>query len=137
MKFQLPTVLALLPALALTMPTAEAAADIAETISDPVEVEARDTSPEALGLVEKRSTVVCKIVNSSSDHVNCRSGPGFDYSITARVYPGTSYSFNCYKSGDCYNGNCTWQRINWDGKFCYVNGYYTDSRCTAAALGKC
>ena len=24
----------------------------------------------------------------------------------------------------------TWQRINWDGKFCYVNGYYTDSRCT-------
>ncbi|KAL4938049.1 hypothetical protein BDV06DRAFT_215392 [Aspergillus oleicola] len=117
------------------MPAPEAAAEaasapIAEAIAIPLEVELETRSdPVALGL-SKRANTVCKIVNSSSDHVNCRAGPGFDYSIVARVYPGSNYQFNCYKSGDCYEGNCTWQRINWDGKFCYVNGYYTDSRCT-------
>ncbi|KAG2414564.1 hypothetical protein HFD88_003755 [Aspergillus terreus] len=138
MKLQLTTLAALLlPLGAWAIPTAEAAAapaPVEEVVSVPVE--ARDVSPEALGLV-KRSSVTCKIVNSSSSTVNCRSGPGFDYATTYVVNVGSSYVFNCYKSGDCYEGNCTWQRISWDGKSCYVNGYYTDSRCTAAALGKC
>ncbi|KAL4787193.1 hypothetical protein BJX76DRAFT_354380 [Aspergillus varians] len=121
MKVQLTTLMSiLLPIATLAMPAPDAI----------------DISPAALGL-EKRANTVCKIVNSSSSSVKCRTGPGFNYAVKASVIPGKSYQFNCYKSGDCYEGNCTWQRINWDGKTCYVNGYYTDSRCTVAALGKC
>jgi hypothetical protein len=25
----------------------------------------------------------------------------------------------------------TWDKIEWDGNVCYVNGFYTDDRCTA------
>ncbi|KAL3479226.1 hypothetical protein BJX99DRAFT_255752 [Aspergillus californicus] len=133
MKFQLSTLtMFLLPLTALAIPTAEPAA---EAIAVPLEIETRDISPEALGL-EKRANTVCKIVNTSGT-VNCRTGPGFDYAAAFTVNAGSSYTFSCYKSGDCYSGNCTWQRINWDGKTCYVNGYYTDSKCTVAALGKC
>ncbi|KAL4888342.1 hypothetical protein BDV59DRAFT_188683 [Aspergillus ambiguus] len=132
MKFHLTTLAGLfLPLAALAHPTAEA-----EAVPRAVPVEARDISPEALGLV-KRSSVTCKIVNSSSATVNCRTGPGFDYAASYVVDVGSSYTFNCYRSGDCYEGNCTWDRISWDGKTCYVNGYYTDSRCTVAALGAC
>ncbi|KAL2826091.1 hypothetical protein BDW59DRAFT_161215 [Aspergillus cavernicola] len=140
MKFQLAAIAGLLlPMAALAIPAAEAAAEpapITESIDVPLDVETRDISPEALGL-EKRANVVCSIVNSSSSSVKCRSGPGFDYGVIASVTPGKNYQFNCYKSGDCYNNNCTWQRISWDGKNCYVNGYYTSSKCTVAALGKC
>ncbi|RDW81625.1 uncharacterized protein DSM5745_05182 [Aspergillus mulundensis] len=157
MKFSLPTLAVLLPlaAQALAMPAPEAApapAAIADNAmpappdnnmpapdvdadADP-EVSIPLESPESLGLT-KRANTVCKIVNSASASVKCRSGPGFSYGVTAYVIPGKNYQFNCYKSGDCYEGNCTWQRINWDGKSCYVNGYYTDSKCTVAALGKC
>ncbi|KAL5044993.1 hypothetical protein BDW71DRAFT_208854 [Aspergillus fruticulosus] len=135
MKFTVAGVLAL-ASLALAMPAPEAAAAaVAEAEALEVSVPV-DISPEALGL-EKRAKTLCKIVNSSSDKVNCRTGPGFDYPASYSVTPGKYYEFRCYKSGDCYNGNCTWQRINWDGKTCYVNGYYTDSKCTVAALGKC
>ncbi|KAL4765048.1 uncharacterized protein BDW70DRAFT_156209 [Aspergillus foveolatus] len=133
MKFTVAGVLAL-ASLALAMPAPEAAA-VAEAEALEVSVPV-DISPEALGL-EKRARTLCKIVNSSSSKVNCRTGPGFDYPASYSVIPGKNYEFRCYKSGDCYNGNCTWQRINWDGKTCYVNGYYTDSKCTVAALGKC
>ncbi|KAF9885031.1 hypothetical protein FE257_000762 [Aspergillus nanangensis] len=128
MKFQLTTLAGLLlPLLTLATPTPEPA---------DVPFEVRDASPEALGLT-KRSATLCKIVNTGSASVNCRTGPGFDYPASFGVGPGKSYSFSCYKTGDCYEGNCTWDRISWDGKVCYVNGYYTDSRCTIAALGKC
>ncbi|RJE23077.1 hypothetical protein PHISCL_04567 [Aspergillus sclerotialis] len=96
-------------------------------------LEDRYTSPEAIGLVKR--DVVCKILGSGN--VNCRTGPGFKYPDSYIVTAGHRYNFDCYKSGDCYEGNCTWDRITWDGKTCYVNGHYTDSKCSANALGKC
>ncbi|KAL3461797.1 hypothetical protein BJX64DRAFT_288979 [Aspergillus heterothallicus] len=128
-----------LAAMAIPNPNPEAAAepDLAadlELIDLPLDT--RDLSVESTGL-EKRSNAVCKIVNTSSSHVKCRKGPGFSYGTEAWVLPGHSYAFDCYKSGSCYNGNCTWQKITWNGRTCYVNGYYTDKRCTVASLGKC
>ncbi|KAJ0416856.1 hypothetical protein BJY00DRAFT_217175 [Aspergillus carlsbadensis] len=160
MKFQATALAALLlpmAAMAIPNPNAnpEAIAEAApvpapdlEIIEFPIDLdldlEARDAeaeaeadiSPEALGL-EKRDRAVCKIVNSGSARVKCRKGPGFSYGVEAYVIPGKAYGFDCYKRGSCYSGNCTWQRITWDGRTCYVNGYYTDSRCTIASLGKC
>ncbi|KAL4914822.1 hypothetical protein BDW62DRAFT_204187 [Aspergillus aurantiobrunneus] len=140
MKLQLAAALLLFP-LALAMPAPEAAPEAAamaepvpieETMVEAIEVEARDIRPAALGL-EKRANVSCKIVNSNSDAVNCRSGPSLSSSIVAHAVVGSTYTFSCYKSGDCYEGNCTWDRTRYSGGYCYVNGYYTDSRCTAGA----
>ncbi|KAL2816705.1 hypothetical protein BJX63DRAFT_430088 [Aspergillus granulosus] len=145
MKLQITALAALLlPLASLGMPNPNpeaAAAAEAEALPSELEIidlplDTRDISPEAIGL-EKRSNAVCKIVNSSSSRVKCRKGPGFSYGVEAYVIPGRSYAFDCYKSGSCYNGNCTWQKITWNGRTCYVNGYYTDGRCTVASLGKC
>ncbi|KAL4992986.1 hypothetical protein BDV10DRAFT_198682 [Aspergillus recurvatus] len=134
MKLQHLPLAALLSA-ALAAPTAETSGEL-DVADFATPVEARDISPEALGLVKR--AVRCYIVNSSSSTVNCRSGPGFDYGVVGSVTVGYSYPFNCYKSGDCYEGNCTWDQVPLSGGgVCYVNGYYTDSKCTAAALGKC
>ncbi|KAL2793296.1 hypothetical protein BJX66DRAFT_306464 [Aspergillus keveii] len=154
MKFQTTALAALLlplAAMGMAMPNPNAApeaiaeavpaADL-EIIEFPVdfdlELDARDAdiSPEAIGL-EKRDRAICKIVNSGSARVKCRKGPGFSYGIEAYVIPGKAYGFDCYKKGSCYKGNCTWQRITWDGRTCYVNGYYTNNKCTIASLGKC
>jgi hypothetical protein len=103
----------------------------------PVEATADDEVNPLLGRdLFARADVICRIVNTS-DHANCRSGPGFDYPVTHLPGTGVDYHFRCYKTGDCYNNNCTWDKLVWSGGSCYVNGYYTDSRCTAAALGKC
>ncbi|KAJ6071004.1 hypothetical protein N7467_012323 [Penicillium canescens] len=128
MKFQVTLAAAFLPLVALAVPTAEA---------QPAEPVPAEQVPRSLDEVSKRSSIGCKIVNSSSDKVNCRSGPGTSYPVVAYVFPGTTYTFNCYKSGDCYEGNCTWDRVNYSGGVCYVNGYYTSSACSTAALGKC
>ncbi|OBT58001.1 hypothetical protein VE04_02002 [Pseudogymnoascus sp. 24MN13] len=136
MKFQLSTFVGLLlPLTALAAPTAEDATALADVVD--ARSEAHDTSPEALGL-EARKVTTCIIINSDSKRVNCRKGPGFSYpDIGESVYieVGNAYPFGCYKKGDCYQGNCTWQKLATIN--CYVNGYYTDPRCTAAALGKC
>ncbi|KAL4865319.1 hypothetical protein BDV12DRAFT_211103 [Aspergillus spectabilis] len=133
MKFQfLSAAVLVLPALAA--PATEASREVDAAAALPVD--ASDISPESTGLVKR--AVRCYIVNSSSNTVNCRSGPGFGYSVVGSVTVGNSYPFSCYKSGDCYEGNCTWDRVPLEGGgTCYVNGYYTDSKCTAAALGKC
>ncbi|KAL4882975.1 hypothetical protein BJY04DRAFT_31575 [Aspergillus karnatakaensis] len=134
MKLQFLSIAGLL-ASALAAPTSESSLDLDVAEASPVS-EVRDISPEALGLVKR--AVRCKIVNSSSSTVNCRSGPRFEFSVVGSVKVGYSYPFNCYQSGDCYEGNCTWQQVPLEGgHYCYVNGYYTDSKCTAAALGKC
>ncbi|OJJ57407.1 hypothetical protein ASPSYDRAFT_133441 [Aspergillus sydowii CBS 593.65] len=136
MKFQLATVLTLLLPLALAMPAPEAEPENPMPVPELIDDGPQDTSPQALGL-EKRSTVRCKIVKSSSASVNCRTGPGFSYPVLARAVTGSTHSFYCYKSGDCYNGNCTWDRAIYNGQYCYINGYYTDNKCTVAALGAC
>ncbi|KAL4998439.1 hypothetical protein BDV10DRAFT_185261 [Aspergillus recurvatus] len=112
--------LALLPLSTLAMPTPNA--------DNSMPAPPTDLTPRAL--------TTCRVINTDSE-VNCRAGPGFDYAVRTHVYPNGIYDFSCYKSGDCYNGNCTWQKVSFGTFSCYVNGYYTDSRCTVAALGKC
>ncbi|KAH6983900.1 hypothetical protein EDB80DRAFT_247824 [Ilyonectria destructans] len=93
---------------------------------------ARDVGDEIL----KRSTRVCTIVGGSAT-VNCRSGPGTQYGVTDTVYRGSDYVFTCVKTGECIiiggNQNCGWHKTGG----CYVNGHYTDNRCTLASLGSC
>ncbi|KAL6232160.1 hypothetical protein BDW75DRAFT_232995 [Aspergillus navahoensis] len=74
-----------------------------------------------------RALTTCRVINADSE-VKCRAGPGFDYAVRTHVYPNGIYDFSCYN---------TWQKVSFGTFSCYVNGYYTDSRCTAAALGKC
>ena len=104
MKFQFATILTLLLPLALAMPAPEAEPDSHMPVPELIDDGPQDTSPQALGL-EKRSPVRCKIVKSSSASVNCRTGPGFSYPVLARAVTGSTHTFYCYKSGDCYNGN--------------------------------
>ncbi|KAF9468188.1 hypothetical protein BDZ94DRAFT_1247408 [Collybia nuda] len=98
-------------------------------VASPVAVSTNDESARLF----KRATVTCAIVNTDSTSVNCRSGPGTGYSIVNHLTAGSVHSFTCYKKGECYEGNCTWDKTG----NCYVNGYYTDGYCTAAALGLC
>jgi hypothetical protein len=63
---------------------------------------------EMAGLIP-RSRITCKIVNDNGEGgwgVKCRDRPDFSGKI---VYDGLdngeSYTFSCYKSGDCYKGN--------------------------------
>lgn len=102
MKIQLPTIVGLLlPLTVLAAPATEAD----EQVDIPVAIEddARHVS-EAFGL-GKRANRSCKIVNTESEYVKCRSGPGFSHDIQAVVYPAKRYKFTCYKSGDCYENN--------------------------------
>ena len=98
MKFSLAaaTTLLLLPLGALASPTPDN--EMPVSVPDELELEARTP-----GEIFKRN-VVCKITGSSST-VNCRSGPGTGYSVTATVRKGSSYSFACYKKGTCVSGN--------------------------------
>ncbi|KFZ21638.1 hypothetical protein V502_02917 [Pseudogymnoascus sp. VKM F-4520 (FW-2644)] len=133
MKFSLAAAATLLLLPLGTLASPVAAPDNGMPVSTPDELlEARDASPSE---IFKRN-VTCKITGSSKT-VNCRSGPGTGYKVIASVSKGSYYSFGCYKKGSCVNGNCTWDRIFWDGKSCYVSGVYTDSNCSASKLGKC
>ncbi|EBA27267.1 uncharacterized protein AFUA_3G00175 [Aspergillus fumigatus Af293] len=73
----------------------------------------------------------CHIVNSDVK-VNCRAGPHLNSRVVRTLSPGENLYFGCYKRGDCYKDNCTWDhQINPGGKGdCYVNGYFTDNHCT-------
>ncbi|KAJ6783092.1 hypothetical protein PWT90_08618 [Aphanocladium album] len=67
----------------------------------------------------------CNILHST---VNCRSGPSLGSRVVRSLTVGKTYKFGCYKRGDCYQDNCTWDYdIDHD---CYVNGYYTSSLCS-------
>ncbi|KAH6630558.1 hypothetical protein B0J18DRAFT_407791 [Chaetomium sp. MPI-SDFR-AT-0129] len=93
-------------------------------------------------LLEKRTDHICNIVNAPSG-VNCRSGPGTQYSVIGTVKNGQLFYFPCYKSGECITvggvKNCGWDALSFQGfgQRCYVSGHYTDDNCTAAKLGKC
>ncbi|KAJ5624556.1 hypothetical protein N7510_000865 [Penicillium lagena] len=136
MKFQATLAATLLPLVALAAPAAEAAAEVGQAIHlAEVQSARRATGLEELS---KRSSVSCKIVNTDSPEVNCRSGPGTQYTAVGYVLPGDTYTFHCYESGSCVEDNCTWDQVPLDsGGYCYVSGYYTSSACSAAALGKC
>ncbi|OJJ05774.1 hypothetical protein ASPVEDRAFT_45271 [Aspergillus versicolor CBS 583.65] len=139
MNLQLATALTFLTlALAMPAPEAEPENPMPVPIANPIENEnePRDIRPAALGL-EKRARVSCKIVNTDSAAVNCRYKPSLSSSVIARIPRGSTHTFYCYKRGDCYNGNCTWDQMFYREQICYINGYYTGSSCTAKALGVC
>lgn len=109
MKLQslaLSSLIALLPLSAIAAPAPVEAAAAAAAAPTPLAeanegIVARDTSPEALGLVKR--AVRCKILGTST--VKCRNGPGFNYAADHYVTSGEYWTFDCYKSGDCYQGN--------------------------------
>ncbi|KAK4203628.1 hypothetical protein QBC40DRAFT_316403 [Triangularia verruculosa] len=86
----------------------------------------------------KREIQVCEIVGSSSS-VNCRAGPNTSSSIVRKLSKGNTYAFSCVTSGECVViGGAT--NCGWDYSYslaCYVNGHYTDGKCTQARLGWC
>ncbi|KFX95098.1 hypothetical protein O988_05971 [Pseudogymnoascus sp. VKM F-3808] len=132
----------LLPLTALANPIPESEVQNGDVVKDaytPRDIVAiRDEEAEEAGLVP-RATRTCKIVNVVTT-VSCRWNPwhaGWNGNSAVRVdfKPSTSHSFECYAVGECIGGNCTW---DWVPKYgCYVPGYYTDSKCTMAALGRC
>jgi uncharacterized protein YgiM (DUF1202 family) len=103
MKFQATLAAILLPLVALAAPAAEAAAGVAQSIP----VAKAQSARRATGLDElsKRSSVPCEIVNSDSAQVNCRSGPGTQFTVVGYVTTGDTYTFHCYESGSCYEDN--------------------------------
>jgi uncharacterized protein YraI len=73
---------------------------------EPVPIAVGDGEPALEGRdLFTRSPQVCKIISSDGATVNCRLGPGFGYSAAYTVSTGSSYTFQCYKTGDCYKGN--------------------------------
>src|SRR3954470_21129582 len=75
---------------------------VALAAAAPTPVEALEArSPEE---IFKRSPQSCAIITNDGT-VNCRSGPGTGYAVTHTVNNGDRYTFQCYKSGTCYNGN--------------------------------
>lgn len=92
-------------ALVTLFPLSTFAVPTPEGVSVPIPIEANtleasDPSPEAIGLIHR--DVVCKILGSGN--VNCRTGPGFSYPEAYVVAAGHRYNFDCYMSGDCYEG---------------------------------
>jgi hypothetical protein len=102
MQFLLSILLALAPLAVIATPVAEtgpAAPTPIATGDAPVAVAGR--SPDE---IFSRSPQSCAIV-SNDGTVNCRTGPGYDYDANYTVNDGDIYVFQCYKRGDCYNGN--------------------------------
>ncbi|KAI5464252.1 hypothetical protein BGZ63DRAFT_401218 [Mariannaea sp. PMI_226] len=81
----------------------------------------------AAPIIEKRE--MCNVFNNDGA-VKCRSGPHFDAKVVTTIGDGDGWDFSCYKAGDCYEGNCTWD-YNWELK-CYINGYYTSDQCNTS-----
>jgi len=98
MKFQATLAAIMLPLAALAAPAPGAGLAI------PLEKAQSARRDTGLDMLSKRS-VSCKIVNSDSAQVNCRSGPGTQFTVVGYVYPGDTYTFNCYESGSCYEDN--------------------------------
>ncbi|KAK2811122.1 hypothetical protein FQN50_002458 [Emmonsiellopsis sp. PD_5] len=129
------TLLLPLTTLATPIPSPDGPADI--SLDDSPALAARH-SLEARG---KKSTRYCDIVNVDTK-VDCWRFPAhghLDFMGNKKV---TSFSgkrknikFTCYVDCEDIHGNTSWDyAANWG---CYVPGYYTDSKCTRKALGKC
>ncbi|KAL2834592.1 hypothetical protein BJY01DRAFT_253040 [Aspergillus pseudoustus] len=79
----------------------------------------------------------CTITGAST--VNCRAKFNTNSTIKRKLKKGSSYTFDCFVTGErvIIDGvsNASWQ---WSSDLqCYVNGHYTDSKCTSQALGRC
>ncbi|KAL6693217.1 hypothetical protein J3F84DRAFT_380261 [Trichoderma pleuroticola] len=77
---------------------------------------------------------MCNVFNNDGP-VHCRSSPKFSAKSVTTIGDGDAWDFSCYKSGDCYEGVCSWD-YNWELK-CYINGYYTSDQCNSKNLPKC
>ncbi|KFY35257.1 hypothetical protein V494_06073 [Pseudogymnoascus sp. VKM F-4513 (FW-928)] len=89
--------------------------------------------------VQAIPAIRCKVIVSEGDGptANCRSGPGTDFDIVKKIDSGTESLFSCYKKGECIGGNCTWDKLHFEGGSCFLSGTLTDKRCSAASLGDC
>ncbi|KAL2289914.1 hypothetical protein FJTKL_01194 [Diaporthe vaccinii] len=134
-------IVACMPLAVLASPIEQHGADLVGREADPearVEVPGfseRSDEPNELF----RRNIDCNIIGSSST-VNCRESPNTSSDIVTTFKAGSSHSFKCAVKGQCVtiNGvtNCSWDKADRTlAKDCWVNGYYTDSRCTLAALG--
>lgn len=112
MKFMALLAAGILPMIALAVPVADASpvavgeAD-AMPIAEPVDVAEPDvppTGPIDARVLLKRSPQSCRITGNDGP-VNCRSGPGTNYSVRRTLTPGVKYTFNCYKRGTNTFGN--------------------------------
>jgi hypothetical protein len=90
MKFLI--IASLLASLAAASPVASDLGPVAAPLSK---------NDEAARLFD-RASVSCAIIHSNN---NCWSGPGFGYAVYALVVPGETYTFSCYKNGDCFEDN--------------------------------
>ncbi|KAL3460043.1 hypothetical protein BJX64DRAFT_290690 [Aspergillus heterothallicus] len=79
----------------------------------------------------------CTITGAST--VNCRAKFNTSSAVKHKLKKGSSHTFDCFVTGErvIIDGvsNASWQWI--DDLKCYVNGHYTDSKCTSKALGRC
>ncbi|KAL2131492.1 hypothetical protein VTI74DRAFT_4957 [Chaetomium olivicolor] len=109
-----------------------------EVVSREAEVTA---NKHQAGELFKRKDVTCQLQGGAKE-VNCRAGPGTNYKVVEQLGMWSSWVFSCVKSGECVNIggkiNCGWHYISYIGNNgCYINGHYTDDRCTLASLGRC
>ncbi|KAH8696711.1 hypothetical protein BGW36DRAFT_381504 [Talaromyces proteolyticus] len=111
--------------------------------------------------LEKRGQEYCAIVNAP-DGVHCRRAPSLSASISYTFQQGATDLYTCYDEGDCYDGNwyvlvsrvrllkCRFSPSRYESSsnisstwdyasdfHCFVNGYFTDNKCTKASLGPC
>ncbi|KAL2263945.1 hypothetical protein VTK26DRAFT_4132 [Humicola hyalothermophila] len=128
MQFKTLLIGALLPASLMASPTPE--------MGDHVTVAGGALDPRARHQFTRPQQ--CEITRVSRA-VNCRDGPGTKYRVKHSLKRGRPHPFWCVQSGECVtiNGfrNCGWHYVK--DLDCFVNGHYTDNRCTTARMGKC
>ncbi|KAL4971169.1 hypothetical protein BDW66DRAFT_155933 [Aspergillus desertorum] len=102
----------------------------------PLSVLSMPTTPDSASSLFEREKK-CTITGASK--VNCRAEWNTSSTIKHKLSEGSSYTFDCFVTGErvIIDGvsNASWQYIGSLG--CYVNGHYTDSKCTSKALGRC
>ncbi|KAH8688991.1 hypothetical protein BGW36DRAFT_75956 [Talaromyces proteolyticus] len=80
------------------------------------------------GSANMKRDQVCSITSPDGiKTIHCRSCPHLSCSIVANLPVGDKANFSSYATGDCYEGNCTWDYT--PEHQCFVNGYYTTSNC--------
>lgn len=70
----------------------------------------------------------------TGDTVNCRSGPGTDFSSVKTYAKGTDVTITCQTEGTNISGNTIWDKTS-DG--CYVADYYVKTGVNDYVTGKC
>ncbi|KAK1829791.1 hypothetical protein QBC39DRAFT_310476 [Podospora conica] len=114
---------------------------LAGAAPNPSPANGTDAAAEPLDIRAISRPQSCAIVGGSST-VNCRGGPSTKHGVKLKLTRGRTYSFWCVYNGrnrECVTVggavNCGWHYLRDYG--CYVNGHYTDNRCTLARMGSC